>query len=205
MKKRMLLMLAIVSCAISPASAQFSLSDAFGALFGGNSTSSQTQNAAAADNLPTKKELAAKWTYSSSAVEYRGDNALAGMAVNGLRSQLADAYVKAGLTKGCGTIQFKQNGKVTARMQEHEIEGTYSYDASTGGIVLRATVEGQSVECSGCVSLSQGELTLLLDVNEALAAFKAAFPDLAEHQYVKSVEPIISSIPGLYAGGVFSK
>lgn len=200
------MLLAALWCGAGSVSAQFSLAGALNSLFG---DSQQNDSAAAAavsaDDAPTKRALSAKWTFDRSAVEYRGDNALARMAVSGLKDQLAEIYAKAGLTKGCGTIQFRQNGTVRAVMQEHKIDGRYDYDDSTGRITLRATVEGRSVECSGYVALRHGELTLILDVNEALKAFKTAFPEMAGHQYVRSVAPIVESMPGLYAGGVFAK
>lgn len=205
MKKILSILFAAMLCGAGPVSAQFSLSGALNSLFGGSQQQSAAETTVAADNAPSKRALAAKWTYDSSAVEYRGDNALARMAVSSLRDQLADVYAKAGLTKGCGTIQFKGNGTAQAVMQGHKIDGRYDYDASTGRITLRATVEGRSVECSGYVALSDGRLTLILDVNEALKAFKTAFPEMADHQYIRSVAPVIESMPGLYAGGVFTK
>lgn len=206
MKKLVVMLSAALLCGAGSVSAQFSLSGALNTLFGG----SQQQPAAAetvvsADNAPTKRALSAKWTFDRSAVEYRGDNALARMAVGSLKEQLAEMYAKMGLTKGCGTIQFRHNGTVQAAMQGHEISGRYDYDASTGRITLRATIDGRSVECSGCVALQQGKLTLILDVNEALKAFKTAFPEMADHQTVRSAAPIVESMPGLYAGGVFVK
>ena len=206
MKKIALLLTIAALCGAGSVSAQFSLSGALNSLFGGSQQQqSSVETAVSADDAPTKRALAAKWTFDSSAVEYRGDNALARMAVSGLRDQLADIYVKMGLTKGCGTVQFRQNGAAQAVMQGHKIDGRYDYDASTGRITLRATIEGRSVECSGYVALRDGKLTLILDVNEALAAFKTAFPEMADHQYVRSVAPIVESMPGLYAGGVFTK
>lgn len=206
MKRIILLLAAVVSCGMGATSAQFSLSGALNSLFGGTERQQQsTEATVSADDAPTKRALSAKWTFDSSAVEYRGDNALARMAVGSMKDQLADIYVKMGLTKGCGTIQFKHNGTVQAAMQGHEITGRYDYDASTGRITLRATIDERSVECSGYVGLRDGRLTLILDVNEALKAFKTAFPEMADHQYVRSVAPIVESMPGLYAGGVFSK
>lgn len=205
MKRILLTLVAAALCGAGSVSAQFSLSGALNSLLGGSQQQKQTETTVAADNAPSKRALAAKWTYDSSAVEYRGDNALARMAVSSLRDQLADVYAKAGLTKGCGTIQFKSNGTAQAVMQGHKIDGRYDYDASTGRITLRATVEGREVECSGYVALSGGRLTLILDLNEALKAFKRAFPEMADHQYVRSVAPIVESVPGIYAGGVFTK
>lgn len=207
MKKITSLLAAILLCGAGSASAQFSLSGALNSLFGGSQQQQQstTETIVSADNAPTKRALSAKWTFDSSAVEYRGDNALARLAVGSLKDQLAEMYVKMGLTKGCGTVQFKQNGTAQAVMQDRKIDGRYEYDASTGRITLRATVDGRSVECSGYAGLKQGELTLILDVNEALKAFKTAFPELADHQYVRSVAPLVESMPGLYAGGVFTK
>lgn len=204
MKKTVAMLFAALWCGAGSLSAQFSLSNALNSLFG---DSQQTQTAAkvSPSDAPSKRALAAKWTFDSSAVEYRGDNALAHMAVNGLKTQIADIYAKAGLKRGCGTIQFRQNGTVRAVMQEHKIDGRYEYDDSTGGITLRATIDGRSVECSGYVALRHGELTLILDVNEAFKAFKTAYPEMAGSQYVGSLAPIVESMPGLYAGGVFVK
>ncbi len=206
MKKTVAMLFAALWCGAASVSAQFSLSGALNSLFG---DSQQKESAAAATvsaaDAPSKRALSAKWTFDSSAVEYRGDNALARMAVSSLQTQIADIYAKAGLTKGCGTIQFRQNGTARAVMQEYKIDGRYDYDDSTGRITLRATIEGRSVECSGYVALRHGELTLILDVNEAFKAFKTAFPEMSGNQYVGSVAPIVESMPGLYAGGVFTK
>ena len=72
-------------------------------------------------------------------------------------------------------------------------------------IVFDAAVGGESVECGGYIALAGERLTVLLDLNEALAIAKRLYPQLTSDQSLAGIAALVEALPGIYAGGVMTR
>ncbi len=192
MKKFIVLALSALAFVMGEVQAQFSLSGALDALTGGSK--SQTSQPSPAERFaagaPAARQIVARWVYDSAAIEYIGDNSLARMGVEAARGKLVEAYAKAGIVRGCGSVQLRRNGTFSA------VSGDYAVDAAVGG---------ESVECGGYIALAGERLTVLLDLNEALAIAKRLYPQLTSDQSLAGIAALVEALPGIYAGGVMTR
>lgn len=207
MRKFILIPLATLAVVVGEARAQFSLSGAIDALMGGSRSQTAQSSPAErfADGAPAARQIVARWIYDSPAVEYVGDNSLAKMGVDAARGNLTEAYAKAGVVKGCGSVQLRRNGTFSAVSGDHTVDGRYKYDQTSGRIVFDTTVGGERVECGGYISLDGDRLTILLDLNEALAVARRIYPQLASDQSLAGIAALVEALPGIYAGGVMTR
>ena len=194
MKKFIVLALSPPAFVMGEVQAQFSLSGALDALTGGSK--SQTSQPSPAERFaagaPAARQIVARWVYDSAAIEYVGDNSLARMGVEAARGKLTEAYAKAGIVKGCGSVQLRRNGTFSA------VSGDYA-------VVSDAAVGGESVECGGYIALAGERLTVLLDLDEALAIAKRLYPQLTSDQSLAGIAALVEALPGIYAGGVMTR
>ena len=207
MKKFIVLALSALAFVMGEVQAQFSLSGALDALTGGSK--SQTSQPSPAERFaagaPAARQIVARWVYDSAAIEYIGDNSLARMGVEAARGKLVEAYAKAGIVRGCGSVQLRRNGMFSAVSGDYAVDGRYEYDPKSGRIVFDAAVGGESVECGGYIALAGERLTVLLDLNEALAIAKRLYPQLTSDQSLAGIAALVEALPGIYAGGVMTR
>ncbi len=207
MKKFIVLALSALAFVMGEVQAQFSLSGALDALTGGSK--SQTSQPSPAERFaagaPAARQIVARWVYDSAAIEYIGDNSLARMGVEAARGKLVEAYAKAGIVRGCGSVQLRRNGTFSADSGDYAVDGRYEYDPKSGRIVFDAAVGGESVECGGYIALAGERLTVLLDLNEALAIAKRLYPQLTSDQSLAGIAALVEALPGIYAGGVMTR
>jgi len=207
MKKFIVLALSALAFVMGEVQAQFSLSGALDALTGGSK--SQTSQPSPAERFaagaPAARQIVARWVYDSAAIEYICDNSLARMGVEAARGKLAEAYAKAGIVRGCGSVQLRRNGTFSAVSGDYAVDGRYEYDPKSGRIVFDAAVGGESVECGGYIALAGQRLTVLLDLNEALAIAKRLYPQLTSDQSLAGIAALVEALPGIYAGGVMTR
>lgn len=207
MKKFIVLALSALAFVMGEVQAQFSLSGALDALTGGSK--SQTSQPSPAERFaagaPAARQIVARWVYDSAAIEYIGDNSLARMGVEAARGKLAEAYAKAGIVKGCGSVQLRRNGTFSAVSGDFAVDGRYGYDPKSGRIVFDAAVGGERVECGGYIALAGERLTVLLDLDEALAIAKRLYPQLTSDQSLAGIAALVEALPGIYAGGVMTR
>ncbi len=206
MKKFIVLALSALAFVMGEVQAQFSLSGALDALTGGSK--SQTSQPSPAERFaagaPAARQIVARWVYDSAAIEYIGDNSLARMGVEAARGKLVEAYAKAGIVRGCGSVQLRRNGTFSAVSGDYAVDGRYEYDPKSGR-VFDAAVGGESVECGGYIALAGERLTVLLDLNEALAIAKRLYPQLTSDQSLAGIAALVEALPGIYAGGVMTR
>lgn len=201
--KRILLVIALLGGVCFPSEAQ-SWSDLLKGLFGSSETTEQ-QTAPVAVKHPSLRQLWGTWSYEEALIDYTGDDMLASMGVTALKSQIEGYCQKAGIVAGREKITLNRNYTTRIRIKEKQVEGRYTYNASTGGITLTLKVEGRDLTLGGTASLQNGELTLLFKAEEVLSAMKAAAPELSENDHIKIASTVIASYPGIRIGAKFSK
>ena len=57
------------------------------------------------------------------------------MGVEAARGKLVEAYAKAGIVRGCGSVQLRRNGTFSAVSGDYAVDGRYEYDPKSGRIV----------------------------------------------------------------------
>ena len=201
--KRILLLIALLSGSIAPQAGAQSLSSLLKSLFG---TPAAEQSAAPeAPAAPTAAELLGTWYYNKAAVTYSGNDLLASLAVAALEEPIAGYGAKAGLVAGRDRLVFGTRGRLTAQVDKTKKEGSYTYDPATGSLTLRIAIGDSVGELTGRATLEKGQLTLLFDAQEALAAMDSAAPKLRQNEQVQFAASIVAAYPGIQLGGVLKR
>ena len=125
-------------------------------------------------NKITQESLAGTWRYSSPGCAFTSDNLLAKaggeVAAQKIKSQLLSSYNSVGISSSNTYFTFGTDNSFTGKVDGKTISGTYTYDASTGQIVLKTllfTLNGYVTANTTGVSLlfeSQKLLTVLQTV-----------------------------------------
>ncbi|WP_300705267.1 DUF4923 family protein [uncultured Alistipes sp.] len=202
MKRIAIFLLLAIGCSATSLHAQ-SFADKLRQLAGMSQPSEQT---VVKKSYPSADELLGAWTYRAPSIEYKGNDLLASIAVNGLKSEIAAAYVKGGLKPGKGSVIFKRRGKVHISMGGQELDGNYTYSSKTGTLHLTLEREGTRAIFVGYVTLAENKvLTLQFDANEAIKAARHASTELAKNSNLNNVSQLLANYPGIMLGGEFSK
>ncbi len=212
--KRITVILALAVAMFLPASAsaQFNLSGMLNSLFGGQKTQDTTEQQtvvnpyqAIADAAPTARQILGTWTFESAEAEYLGTNVLADLAISQVEGYVIQKMESYGFTKGSFSIHLRRNGTGIITMGNRTLEGRYNYNAETGAITVTGTINGKHLSCSGYVKMSNGKLVALVNADEAIEAFKTAYPEYATHQLIQSVGGVVKSFEGVYGAATFTR
>lgn len=202
MKRSVILLSLLIGCSATTLQAQ-SLTDKLRQLAGASQSSEQT---VVKKSYPSADELLGAWIYRAPSIEYKGNDLLASIAVNGLKSEIAAAYVKGGLEPGKGTVTFKRRGKLHVSMGGQELDGTYTYTAETGTLRLTLEREGTKATFTAYVTFAEDKvLTLQFDANEAIKAARHASAKLAQNPNLTNISQLLGNYPGIMLGGEFKK
>lgn len=214
MKRIIVLLIAAVAVLLpDAASAQFNLSGVLNSLFGGqkSQTEEQTPNQtvdpyeAIAQAAPSARDILGTWTYDSAEAEYLGTNVLADLAISQVEGYVMQKVESYGITRGSFTILLRRNGTGVITWGSRTLDGRYKYNPETGAITVTGVLNGATLSCSGYVKMEGGKLVALVDANEALAAFKTAYPEYANHQLLQSVSAVAQQFSGIYGAATFTK
>lgn len=205
MKRLFILTLVVMVSMVLPThvSAQFDLGKAFNKLIGNDDEPSPYE--LIAQNAPATSDIIGTWIYDNADIEYFGGNILADYAISEAKSYALSELRKAGVTSGSATLTIKRNGNGVIKWNGETAEGRYSYDESSGSLVITAVIEGKQVQCNGFVRLADNRLTLLIDANDALQAFKTAYPNEANSTAVSLAEGVLSNFSQIYGAGYFRR
>lgn len=188
----------------SGASAQ-SWMDLLGGLFGGSSSSSQNEEKIV-EKYP--ESVTGTWAYSSPAVVFTGDDIVAkiggSVAASTISEQMSAYYTKAGVTPQTCTLQFRKNGKFNVKADKHEMEGRYSYNASTGALSVTFTQEELGTRTFiGKVSEVASGISITFDASKVVAVAKEV-PSVSGDSRMMSLIGIVEQYKGLYVGADFT-
>ena len=202
-----LFLLAVVALVAMPtkAAAQFDLSRAISSFFGGG----DDNEAEPEEPQPTPLELIASqapqssaamgtWIYQSTSLEYLGTNSFADVALAPLEGLGVAELEGAGITRGSSTLTLRRGGTGSIAHGEYLFEGRYRYSADGGQLTVMAQLEGVDVTCSGYMTLVDGELTVLIDADEALDAFLDAYPEQRNDPTITMASSLLVNFSEVY-------
>lgn len=198
--KKLILLVALLGGACLECEAQ-SWMDMLKGLF--STTEESIEQQKEVESYMTARQLCRTWTYKSAVVEYTGSDALVSMAVSALKDQVDGYITKAGIQAGRDYIAFQRGGAVRMHIADKKLAGTYRYNADTGKVTITVPVNGKTVSLTGQTRYKSGRLTLLFAADKTLAKLKEAMPSLAQNDYVKIAESVVSGNPGILIGAEF--
>lgn len=198
--KRLTLLLLFVGATCFEAEAQSWL-QMLQNLFGGSSKSEEV----ATPKFITPAQLQGEWFFSTSEIEYDGDDALASMGVSALKSQASDLLGRVGVVAGRDKILLQSGNRAKLQIGEHSSEGTFSYDAKTGKITFSGELEGKYYSLEGSTEYKEGTLKLLFNAHKVMAILKDYNPELTKHDYIRIADQLFTSYPGIQVGASFRK
>ena len=203
MKRLTILMLAFVASMALPThvSAQFDLGKAFKSLIGGDDE--PTPYELIAQNAPAASDVVGTWVYNGADIEYFGSNVLADYAISEAKSYALSEVRKAGVTPGSAVMTIKRNGNAQIKWKDETLSGKYVYDDSNGSLQIIAEIEGKQVKCDGFVRLSGDTLTVLIDANDVVEAYKSLRPGDTDSSALSIAEGILDTFSQIYGAGVF--
>ena len=205
MKRIVVIIMAVVAASFMPAtaSAQFNISNALNALFGGSKKTEQQVEQKSpyqliAEAAPTAREIVGTWTYDSSDAEYLGSNQLANLAISQVKGVALSKLESYGITKGSFKVQIRRNGTGTITMGDKTLSGNYDYNPTPGAILFTGKVNGVSLSCNGFLKMKSGKLVVMVDADDAISAFKQAYPEYANHQLIQTLGGVLASFSEIY-------
>lgn len=158
-----------------------------------------------AESAPSVRMLYGSWLYEDAGAEYLGNNPLADMAISQAEQYAKAKIVAAGIKPGSFSVALRRNGTGSITYGERTLSGRYVYNAEDATIIISGTINNVAVSVSGYVRYAEGHLDILVDADSALEALLKVYPELATDQTVQMVSGMLSSFPGVYAVGAFSK
>ena len=145
------------------------------------------------------------WTYTGSAVEFESDNFLqqAGgtVAASTVEGQLDKQLSKLGITSGKMTFTFASDSTFTAQLGSRNMNGTYSYDASTEKVTLSFST---LLNFSAKVSCTSSTMDLLFNADKLLKV-ATTLASKSSNSTLKSISSLAGSYDGMLMGFSFTK
>lgn len=169
-------------------------------LTGGGTPKQTEQKAEEQTPALTAAALCTTWTYSAPAMKYEGDDMLASIALKGVESYLPALYAKVGLTSGTGKATFTTLHDVHAEAGEHKASGSYTFNPSTGEIVVTTGHGDATASFHGTATLEDGVLVLLFDASEAAGIMEKMSESAAKNEQFKTMKSLLDSYPGIKLG-----
>lgn len=204
MKSKSILLALVFTAAICCGASAQSWGDLLGGLLGGSSGSQSTQTVT--ETYP--ESLVGEWRYSAPAVVFTGDDIVAklGSSVAGstIKDQMNAYYTKAGVTPQTCTVQFRRNGKFIAKADKREIEGRYSYNASSGALsVTVALDEWEPVLLSARPQVAKA-VSITFEASKVVGIARE-IPSVSGDSRMMSLIGLIEQYKGLYLGAELVK
>ncbi len=114
-------------------------------------------------------QLVGTWRYSQPGCAFTSDNLLAKaggeVAASEIKSKLASVYSSVGVSSSNTAFQFDQNGQFSGKLMGVPLSGTYTYDASSGQINMKATL----ITLKGYVKGTTNGIALLFEGSKLLS------------------------------------
>lgn len=159
----------------------------------------------ATDGKLTELAIVGSWTYTTPAVRFNSDNALANIGSSTITTPIAGkmdkVFAKVGITKCFCSITFNQDGTFTMPIKGKTISGTYTYNNSDHSLTM---VIGQSgkLTLKGYAYISSTNLQLLFNADK-LADF---IVNIASNiRSLSTITDMIKQYENFYLGFEFAK
>ena len=204
MRKKMIVMLMMVSACCGTANAQWSeiLGQVTGAA-SGNSTLSSLTGVISSKLIPTEKQIIGTWAYQEPAVMFTSDNAMksaAGALVSSsIEKKLQTYFAKVGIKKGNLTMTFDENKAFAIKKGTKSVRtGTYSISGST----VTLTFKGKTTPCKITPQLDNGSLVMVMDAT-SLKNFMSGIASYVSS--LSTITTVLNAYDGMKVGIRLSK
>lgn len=162
----------------------------------------------ATDGKLTQYALAGTWNYTGPGVKFEGEDMAANLGAAALESTLTEklekAYALAGIQSGSGTFTFeKADSTFTAVLGNHNLSGTYDYNAETHVVTLhfaKGKLNLGSVE--GHAYISGTDLQLVFPVTKLVNLVTQLGSKVSS---LATVTALLQKYENVYLGFAFSK
>lgn len=162
----------------------------------------------ATDGKLTQYALAGTWNYTGPGVKFEGEDMAANLGAAALESTLTEklekAYALAGIQSGSGTFTFeKADSTFTAVLGNHNLSGTYDYNAETHVVTLhfaKGKLNLGSVE--GHAYISGSDLQLVFPVTRLVNLVTQLGSKISS---LATVTALLQKYENVYLGFAFSK
>lgn len=150
----------------------------------------------------SQKDLVNTWIYKSSDCKFESDNLLkqAGgeIAAATIENKLNEMFSKVGIAEGNSGFTFNEDGSYYLIMGEQTLNGTYTYDESTGKIELAGTFGLLQTEAV-VVRNSAENISILFDADKLLKVTTAIGSKIG-NTTVQSISNLLNSYDGAKVG-----
>lgn len=152
----------------------------------------------------TQSSLVGNWTYSAPSAAFTTQQALNNAggtgAASALVSSLAPSYQKMGISKKNTSFNFGANNQFSAQVNGIPFNGTYTYNESTGEIVLKSgynTIKGN-------VTKTTNGMGLMFDANQMTTMLQSV-GKVNNQAAVEAVSKLARSTDGARVGFELTK
>ena len=170
------------------------------------SSSENTPSQESQPVYPTEDELLGRFKYDALAIDYKGDSALASLAVATLESQLPLIAEKMGLVAGRDYLDVSPDGTMIIVCDGKQLP-VYctAYDPTTGTASLMMRLVDQNITLKASVTKLSGKYRIVFDAQELLSIIAKHDSKFAENTTLQMVKSVIDSYPGVRVGALLQK
>lgn len=159
----------------------------------------------ATDGKLTELAIVGSWTYTTPAVRFNSDNALANIGSSAIiapvTGKMDKIFTKVGITEGFCSITFNQDGTFTMPIKGKTISGTYTYNNSDHSLTMAIGQSGK-LTLKGYAYISSTNLQLLFNADK-LADF---IVNIASNiRSLSTITDMIKQYENFYLGFEFAK
>ncbi len=194
------------------ASAQNNLSGILGkvagALGGSDTTATSILNTIGSlisNNKSSVDQIPGTWTYTSSAISFKSENALSNVASTvaegTIESKLNTYLEKVGIVPGKFAFTFNSDSTVVMKYGEKNFNGTWTYDTEKAQIKMKFA---KLVTVKGYLTISNGSMKVLFDASTMLKFLKAV-ASKSNNTTLASLSTLLKSYNKMYAGFKMTK
>ena len=205
MKRIFILLIAALAVGVADVQAQ-SLDDLMKSISAMFSSSDSSQLAQPKEEYPAEAELVGRFKYDALAIDYKGDSALASLAVTTLETQLPLIAEKMDLVAGRDYMDVSPDGTMIIVCNGKQIP-VYctAYDPTTGTASLMMRLVDQNINLKASVTKVGGKYRIVFDAQELLSIIAKHDSTFAENTTLQMVKGVIDSYPGVRVGALLRK
>ena len=153
-------------------------------------------------NTLTKETFYGTWTYTSPAVSFKSDKALASIASAAaqgtIEKKLGTYFQKVGITEGMFGFTFNEDGTMTMNYGSKTFTGTWSYDAENAKVTLKLK-QLLNIGVSAYVDKSGDTLSLIFDTTAVMKIIKS-INSVYNNSTLSTIASILNQYDEMYAG-----
>lgn len=157
-------------------------------------------------NTTNANSIVGTWTYKEPSIQFESSNLLAqaggAVASQSIVNKIAPYYAKVGIKPGVAKLTLNKDNTCAITLSTKTINGTYTYDSSTGTITVKGATGLKLFTAYASVSLNQ--LALTLDTTNLLGMMQNV-ASKSSNSTLSTLSGLSSSFNGMKTGFLFVK